>query len=153
MRVLCLLVLGACGVGKGLGSSNGRVEIVDTEDGETREVTFDGGALAWQQGETWRVAVSSWGHNFNCEFAQVDLAGRGGRDVDRRGRHFELVWSDDAPDQVTLYSTHENVLGGSQSSALPIAGSIAFDDETRLSGVITTDGGEVGFDAFDCGEL
>jgi hypothetical protein len=143
-----------CGVEGGIGQSSGALTLEDPETGETRAVRFDGGALTFDDALGHHLVITSWGMNFHCDYARVHVAGQAGRDIDRRRPHYELYWSDAAPTNVVVAERLEGLFGSASSGDwFELGVEVAFTDEARTTGTLSTDGGELTFEAEDCGEF
>ncbi len=148
MRVVLLLcALTACtaeGPNRGyLGESSGSLQI----DGKERD--FDGGALEVRStdGDT-LIVLTTNGWHFTCDWVEGSFSSRGGKNVDRQGTHWDLVWIESEPDQAVLYGSRQGLFGGGTGSAKGLEAEMVFEDEGV--GTLATNRGEVWFEAHLC---
>lgn len=152
MRMFALALLIGCG-NPGLGTSEGLVTYLDPDNGDPIEVTFEGGAVVWERAGSRWMAVTDWGKNFDCEYAQVHLVGLPGREIDRGRSHHELLWNELFPYTATMLYTKERQGAVTTLGAPELEAEMTFDDEARTMGTLVTEGGTVTFAAYDCGAL
>jgi hypothetical protein len=156
-----LVVLSGCGsLEGGVGLSSGTLLVEDAETGELETLRFDGGALTWTDAAPdgdavlqRHVALTTWGMNFHCDYADVHLAGNAGRDIDRRSAYRNLRWQSGAPDVATIWAYQEGLFGGGSSlDVIEIDVQMTLSEDGRV-GILEAEGGTLEFEAEDCGAL